>query len=63
MAIRSPKPYAPLPSDRASILALLIDYHALVIEFRSSKPGTAEHVRLMAREQDLLRRIRELVGE
>jgi hypothetical protein len=63
MAIRPPKPYAPLPSDRASILDLLIDYHALVIEFRSSKPGTAEHVRLVAREQDLLRRIRAVIGD
>jgi len=38
----------------------LVDYHALLIELRSSKPRAATHRLLLAREQVLLRRLRDL---
>ncbi len=63
MAIRPHKPYAPVQAERGELLGLLIDYHALVIEFRTARPGSAEHHRLIAREQDLLRRIRHFVND
>jgi hypothetical protein len=49
-------------SGRKRLLGLLIDYHALVIEFRSSRAGSAEHKLLMRREEVLLTRIQALCG-
>ena len=46
--------------DREFLLALLIEYHGLVIAFRTAKSRSPECHQLVRREQRIQRRIRQM---
>ena len=48
--------------DRELILGLLIEYHSLVIAFRTAKPSSHEYHQLVRREERIQQRIREITA-
>jgi len=52
----------PAPRERELLLALLIEYHGLVIEFRGKNPKSPDYHQLVRREAHIRRRIRQLTA-
>ena len=48
--------------DRELLLDLLIEYHGLVIAFRTAKPKSPEYQQLVRREELIQQRIREITA-